>query len=90
MQPALRDVQHSTKFTQGISIIRVTLGDEAKQSLYHPPMKLVRLQVQEDMMQIINITDFLPLFLGVCSLKIGTNVSFLRCSVFYGQFTNLN
>jgi hypothetical protein len=73
--------KHSAKFPLGLSIL--TLDDEAKQSPHHPPIKLVRLQVHKDMMQIINITDLSAFDLG--SVQFDNRhkyASFLRCSVF--------
>jgi hypothetical protein len=58
-------------------------ADEVKQSLHDPPIKLVRLQVHEDMVQIINITDLAAFDLG--SLQFENrhrDVSFLRGSTF--------
>jgi hypothetical protein len=75
------------KFPLGLNV--TPFGDEAKQSLHHPPVKLIRLQVHEDMVQIINITDFSAFDLG--SLQFENrhrDVSFLQCSMFWDQFTN--
>jgi len=43
-------------------------------SMHHPPIKLVRLQVHDDMMQIINITDLSVFALGSLQFEIGTEM----------------
>lgn len=79
--PYSETCKHSAKFPLGLSFIPI--GDEAKHGLHHPPIKLVRLQVHEDMVQIINITDLSAFALG--SLQFENrhrDVSFLRCSIY--------